>query len=292
MWLHFCVGKTYMSQKEEKQYRVGEFAKNMGVSIGFLKHHEKNGLLKPRLSSSGYRYYSCRQAMQVFQCVRLQSLGFTSREIENILYHSSEKDIAELYAEKKEELQKNITRDQQILHYINAVEQYGIGTSWDGSWTIVNAPPFLYVESITNEDFSAGENGCKAIKEWNRFFPMVSTCTRVKWEGKPDGTIHILEIGRGLMIDEKIADSLQVPENPAVQRIDPGKVLHYHLERTVSYLESGEEAPVDPMLKEPLELCRRHAFTPGGDIFMIQQFASTAQDRNFVSQMIVVPIEE
>ena len=279
-----------MRKKEEKQYKVGEFAKNMGVSIGFLKHHEKNGLLKPRISSSGYRYYSCRQAMQVFQCVRLQSMGFTSREIENILYHSSEKDIAKLYAGKKKELQENIARDQQILRYINAVEQYGIGTSWDGSWTIVNAPPFLYVESITNEEFSAGEEGCETIREWNRFFPMVSTCTRVKWEGKEEGAVRILEVGRGLMIDERLAKALQVPQNAAVRRVDPGKVLHYHLERMVSCLESGEEAPVDSFLKEPLELCRRHVFTPSGDIFMIQQFASTAQDRNFVSQMIVVSI--
>ena len=53
----------------EKQYKIGEFARNMGVSIGFLKHHEKNGLLKPEISESGYRYYSCRQAIQVAQCV-------------------------------------------------------------------------------------------------------------------------------------------------------------------------------------------------------------------------------
>ena len=80
-----------------RHYKIGEFAKNLGVSAGFLKHHEKYGLLKPQVAESGYRYYEFHQAMLVVQCIRLQNMGFTSKEIADILNHTSSVDVAALF---------------------------------------------------------------------------------------------------------------------------------------------------------------------------------------------------
>ena len=224
--------------------------------------------------------------------MRLQSMGFTGNEIENILYHSSEKDIAKLYSQKKQEIQNNIERDTRILKYLEKVTEVGIGVSWDGTWSIRQVPPFLYVENITNGELSANDMGCEVVKQWNRYFPIVSTCLRVGWDGNLEDSFRIRELGRGLMIDKRFADSMNVFRNSEVRFIDPGLALHYHMERTVPYQCLWEVPPFEAVLKEPLELCKKHRFSLKGDMYMIQQFTSTARDHNFVSQMVVIPLED
>ena len=41
-----------------KQYRIGDFAKYLGVTPDLLKHYEDVGIIQSRRSESGYRYYS------------------------------------------------------------------------------------------------------------------------------------------------------------------------------------------------------------------------------------------
>ena len=91
-----------------RRYKIGEFAKNLGVSAGFLKHHEKYGLLNPKVSESGYRYYEFYQAMLVVQCIRLQNMGFTSKEISDILNKTTSVDMSSLFRKKREIVAKNI----------------------------------------------------------------------------------------------------------------------------------------------------------------------------------------
>ena len=52
-----------------KQYRIGDYAKYLGVSSDFLKHYEEQGLITPSRSGSGYRYYSFTTTMRLIECV-------------------------------------------------------------------------------------------------------------------------------------------------------------------------------------------------------------------------------
>ena len=38
-----------------KEYRIGEFAKYLGVTPDLLKHYEDQGIIRPSRSDSGYR---------------------------------------------------------------------------------------------------------------------------------------------------------------------------------------------------------------------------------------------
>ena len=41
-----------------REYRIGEFAKYLGVTPDLLKHYEDQGIIQPTRSDSGYRYLS------------------------------------------------------------------------------------------------------------------------------------------------------------------------------------------------------------------------------------------
>ena len=60
--------------------------------------------LKPKVAESGYRYYEFHQAMLVVQCIRLQNMGFTSKEISEILDHTVSADMRQVFEEKREKI--------------------------------------------------------------------------------------------------------------------------------------------------------------------------------------------
>ena len=66
--------------------RIGELSKQSGVKIGTIRFYERRKLLKsPPRTMSGYRSYE-PQDVQVVKGIRqMQSLGFTLKEIKELL---------------------------------------------------------------------------------------------------------------------------------------------------------------------------------------------------------------
>jgi DNA-binding transcriptional MerR regulator len=66
--------------------KIGEIAKQTGVSVATLRYYETCGLLLPaERSASGYRYYSVEIIQRVKLIKKAQSLNFSLSEIEQIL---------------------------------------------------------------------------------------------------------------------------------------------------------------------------------------------------------------
>lgn len=60
---------------------VGELADRTGVSPRSLRHYDRSGLLLSHRSSNGYRTFDVGAVRQVCRIRRLLELGFTLREI-------------------------------------------------------------------------------------------------------------------------------------------------------------------------------------------------------------------
>lgn len=60
-----------------KHYRIGEFAKRMGVSPHFLKYYEESGILKPDTHENRYRFYDMWDASIILECKRMKNMGFS-----------------------------------------------------------------------------------------------------------------------------------------------------------------------------------------------------------------------
>ena len=68
------------------EYRIGQVAERTGIAASAIRYYEREGLIpRARRSVSGYRQYD-RAAIRRIQAIkRAQSLGFTLREIRELM---------------------------------------------------------------------------------------------------------------------------------------------------------------------------------------------------------------
>jgi len=73
---------------------IGQLAKRGGVGIDTVRYYERNGLLSPRTRlASGYRRYSELELARLRFIRRAQALGFTLKEIKELLALSAQRDV-------------------------------------------------------------------------------------------------------------------------------------------------------------------------------------------------------
>jgi MerR family copper efflux transcriptional regulator len=73
---------------------IGELAKRGGVGIDTVRYYERNGLLAPRARlASGYRRYGDLELARLRFIRRAQALGFTLRQIKELLALSAQRDV-------------------------------------------------------------------------------------------------------------------------------------------------------------------------------------------------------
>jgi len=83
---------------------IGTLAKRAGVSIDTVRYYEKSGLLAPQQRlPSGYRRYGDLQVARLRFIRRAQELGFSLKDIRELLGLSKQRDVARVKraAEKK-----------------------------------------------------------------------------------------------------------------------------------------------------------------------------------------------
>ena len=75
-----------MTTETDRLFQVREFAERSGVTIRTLHHYDHLGLLKPSVvAESGYRLYSTRDLARLQQIVTLKFIGFSLRQIRELL---------------------------------------------------------------------------------------------------------------------------------------------------------------------------------------------------------------
>lgn len=89
------------------KYSIGEFSKKTGITVRTLHYYDEINLLKPALTSStGRRYYSNENIIQLQKIVSLKFLGYSLEKI-NEFIHLKDWDIKDsLSYQKQEMLQK------------------------------------------------------------------------------------------------------------------------------------------------------------------------------------------
>ena len=108
-------------------YKIGEVAKQLGMSIDTLRYYEKEGLL-PRIqrSASGTRFFTDKDISRLRFIQRSQRMGFTLKEIAELLSLRQDPvsacdDTRKLAQNKLEEIQcrmqelEQLSRELQLL---------------------------------------------------------------------------------------------------------------------------------------------------------------------------------
>jgi len=84
---------------------IGTLAKWAGVGIDTVRYYERSGLLAPKARlASGYRRYSAAELARLRFIRRAQALGFTLREVRELLALSGRRDVARVKRAAQERL--------------------------------------------------------------------------------------------------------------------------------------------------------------------------------------------
>lgn len=90
--------------KNLELFQIGEIAKMFNLSVGILRHYEKNGLLQPEYinKSSGYRYYSTQQ-FEILNTIKyLRMLGLSLGNIADFLKNKEVEKIQQMLITQKD----------------------------------------------------------------------------------------------------------------------------------------------------------------------------------------------
>ena len=84
---------------------IGALARRGGVRIDTVRYYERNGLLAPKSRlASGYRRYGAMELSRLRFIRRAQALGFTLKEIEELLKLSNRRDVARVKGAAQQKL--------------------------------------------------------------------------------------------------------------------------------------------------------------------------------------------
>jgi len=67
------------------QPTIGTVARQVGVNVETIRYYQRIGLVKEPPKSGGFRFYSDKAVTRLLYIRRLKKLGFTLREITNLL---------------------------------------------------------------------------------------------------------------------------------------------------------------------------------------------------------------
>ena len=210
-----------------KQYRIGEYAKYLGVTPDLLKHYEELGLLKPGRTEKGYRYYSYKTTILLIESIRLRNYGMTLREITDILAKKQNDNEAmdRRLCINMENLRQEASLDEALAHDYEAFLEWKASLSdRDADWVIRWGKPMYFLPHTVQNDFLEDPRISELLKDWMSYIPIVKPAMRVDTAGA---------VTWGFLISQENHRKLGLPINDVVQVIPSRKIFYYKFRDTL-----------------------------------------------------------
>ena len=136
-------------------FQTGEFSKIVHVSKRLLRFYDEIGLFQPAKvdPQTGYRHYSARQLPALNRILVLKELGLSLDEVKRVLDDGvSDEEIRSLLNAKRTELERQLARNLQRLHDIEARVLEAQPTRGRPDVVVKSVPklPFLSTRFIVN----------------------------------------------------------------------------------------------------------------------------------------------
>lgn len=102
-------------------WKVGELAKQTGLTVRTLHHYDKIGLLTPsKYTDGGHRLYAEVDIARLQQIISLKHLGFAMEEIKKII-ESPTFDPAEVIKTQMESVKEHIRLQKRLCHRLEKI---------------------------------------------------------------------------------------------------------------------------------------------------------------------------
>lgn len=232
-------GRVMKKAKEEKFYRIGDFAKYMGVTPDFLKHYEENGLLQVRYRESGYRYYNFDQSSRILEYMRLRNYGVSVKEM-NAMLGDDDEAAMRLLDEKAERLRREADRIAAVLEEHERLKAwYAKRRAKPVDWFVTEAEPYYFLPHSNFKDFIKDERIYPILREWIDWMPVAKSALQIE---RPQVPGDPYPMQWGMVLKASLAKRFGIPVNDAVIRQPAGKAFVYHFIGMEKFFDMDEIA--------------------------------------------------
>ena len=104
-----------------KEYKIGEVAKLLGLTTQALRFYEQEGVVTPRKSENGTRYYPFDELHKLLSFKKYRMAEFTVQDIREHLRADTLSDLSAQLDDKCDEL---IARSEELLRRAQALRQF------------------------------------------------------------------------------------------------------------------------------------------------------------------------
>ena len=271
------------NQKNPTPYRIGEYARYMGVTPDFLKHYEQFGLITPRVAENGYRYYPFRESSRLLDCLALRGYGTPLKEMRGMLLEDDAVAFRQKLDERADALRRQIAFHQAVVKEHEALSRWM--TRMEGreeDWHVVELPALLFLPHTDLYTFLDDPRIYEVLSEWTPYMPMVKSCLRIT--PSDAGPAYCW----GLGVREDFAQAHALPVSGVVERLPARKafVLDY-----CGWQVSPGESPLNKHYKRFLSRMEALRLRPTGATYLTVLFHThdadgTRRDHGFMAAQV------
>lgn len=134
----------------KKLYQVREFADMAGVTVRTLQYYDRIGVLEPSVKTDAqHRLYARHDLLKLQQILTLKQLGFTLREIKQMIQHP-DYDLRTALKAQKQAIDAQIEQLQQVSSAMDhAMDVLNTTDNWD--WDTVQ----FIIQGVTDRQYLA-----------------------------------------------------------------------------------------------------------------------------------------
>lgn len=207
-------------------YRIGDYARKMGVTPDFLKYYEQQGILSSNTQENGYRYFPFNQSGKILECMRLKNFGFSVREIEELFASDlttvqAKTDSQIRTLEKRVDFEHRVIAEyRQFSHWLSRMK--GKVTDWSIEW----GDEMLFLPHSDGRTFLDDSRIYEILRDWTAEMPMVKSCMEIPISGIPFLPEESL-FRWGLVVKRSYAEENHLPLNGAIKLLPKRKLFQF-----------------------------------------------------------------
>ena len=266
-----------------ERYRIGDFARELGVTPDFLKYCERKGIITPQVEENGYRYYGFTQAARLLEYIKFKNLGCTAEEIRDVLHGSSFAQAMDMLSGKVGEIRERMRFEEAVLDYYERAAQIADRFGDEPVWQVRFCEDFYFLPHSVEHRFIGEDAIRERVREWNPYFPVVQSVYRIACEGGQLDTQRGKNLW-GFGVDARMAHRLGVNADLPVQRICPGRSIEVF---SVQQIDGSKYRAIQTVH----EVARRNGFTLRADAYskVLLKLSEGGVRREYA--VLIAPIE-
>lgn len=282
--------KNLIQKNDVPRYRIGDYAKYMGVTPDFLKHYEQYRLVSYESGANGYRYYPFGQSCRILECLRLRGYGLSIHDMDVLLNDKDADSVMEKLDARADEIERQILLQQAVIAEQRALSRWHArmrGKRFD--WRVETSEDMLFLPHTSQKNFLEDERIYDVLGDYIALMPMVKSCMQVHLgaSGQPLPPAQT-DYAWGLTLPAAQAERFALPVTDVLERLPARKTLYLDFsDYVVPENHRGPAAPYTQLLQKLDQL----GLTPCGDMLITLLMHTHMSGQTVHYGTFAVPIE-